>query len=79
MIRVVLADDHEVVRAGFKMILEQDAEIKVVAEAADGTQAYTIVSRERPDILLMDISMPPGQSGRVACSTPCAGELRATC
>ena len=43
MIRVVLADDHEVVRAGFKMILEQDAEIKVVAEAADGTQAYTIV------------------------------------
>ena len=67
MIRVVLADDHEVVRAGFKMILEQDAEIKVVAEAADGTQAYTIVSRERPDILLMDISMPPGQSGLVAC------------
>ena len=37
MIRVVLADDHEVVRAGIKMILEQDAEIKVVAEAADGT------------------------------------------
>ena len=67
MIRIVLADDHEVVRAGFKMILEQDAEIKVVAEAADGTQAYTIVSRERPDILLMDISMPPGQSGLVAC------------
>ena len=67
VVRVVLADDHEVVRAGFKMILEQDAEIKVVAEAADGTQAYTIVSRERPDILLMDISMPPGQSGLVAC------------
>ena len=77
MIRVVLADDHEVVRAGFKMILEQDAEIKVVAEAADGTQAYTIVSRERPDILLMDISMPPGQSGLVACEK-IAGDFAGT-
>lgn len=67
MIRVMLADDHEVVRAGFKMILEQDPGIKVVAEAADGTQAYAIAAREKPDILLMDISMPPGQSGLVAC------------
>lgn len=39
MIRVMLADDHEVVRAGFKMILEQDPDLKVVAEAADGAQA----------------------------------------
>lgn len=67
MIRVALADDHEVVRAGFKMILEQDGDISVVAEAADGSQAYTVVARERPDILLMDISMPPGQSGLIAC------------
>ncbi len=67
MIRVMLADDHEVVRAGFKMILEQDPDLEVVAEAADGAQAYAIVARERPDILLMDISMPPGQSGLVAC------------
>ena len=57
MIRVMLADDHEVVRAGFKMILEQDPDLKVVAEAADGAQAYAIVAREKPDILLMDISM----------------------
>ena len=67
MIRVMLADDHEVVRAGFKMILEQDPDLKVMAEAADGAQAYAIVAREKPDILLMDISMPPGQSGLVAC------------
>ena len=67
MIRIVLADDHEVVRAGFKMILEQEPDLKVVAEAADGAQAYSIVSREKPDLLLMDISMPPGQSGLVAC------------
>ncbi len=67
MIRIVLADDHEVVRAGFKMILEQDPELKVIAEAADGEQAYSIVAREKPEILLLDISMPPGQSGLVAC------------
>ena len=67
MIRIVLADDHEVVRAGFKMMLEQDPDLSVVAEAADGAQAYSIVAREKPDVLLMDISMPPGQSGLVAC------------
>lgn len=67
MIRIVLADDHEVVRAGFKMILEQDPELKVVAEAADGTQAYAVVAREKPDVVLLDISMPPGQSGLIAC------------
>lgn len=67
MIRIVLVDDHEVVRAGFKMILEVDPDLKVVADAADGLQAYAVVARERPDVLLMDISMPPGQSGLVAC------------
>ena len=64
MIRIVLADDHEIVRAGFKMILEKESDLSVVAEAADGAQAYAIVAREK---LLMDISMPPGQSGLVAC------------
>ena len=77
MIRVVLADDHEVVRAGFKMILEQDPEMKVVAEAADGAQAYSIGAREKPDVLLMDISMPPGQSGLVACEK-IAGDFPST-
>lgn len=67
MIRIALADDHEIVRAGFKMILEQDEDFVVVGEAADGTQAYSLVAREKPDVLLMDISMPPGQSGLVAC------------
>ncbi len=67
MIRVVLADDHEIVRAGFKMLLAQDPQICVVGEAADGVQAYEVVAREKPDMVLMDISMPPGQSGLVAC------------
>ncbi|MDO4182996.1 MAG: response regulator transcription factor [Coriobacteriia bacterium] len=67
MIRVVLADDHEVIRAGFKLILEQDPNIAVVGEAAEGKQAYAMVSKEHPDLLLLDISMPPGQSGLIAC------------
>lgn len=67
MIRVVLADDHEIVRSGFRMLIEQDPEMAVVGEAADGMQAYEVVAKEKPDVLLMDISMPPGQSGLVAC------------
>lgn len=67
MIKVVLADDHEMVRAGFKMLLEQNGNYKVVGEAAEGGQAYELVSRERPDVLLLDVSMPPGRSGISAC------------
>ena len=67
MIRIVLADDHEIVRSGFRMLIEQDPDMAVVGEAADGMQAYEVVAREKPDVLLMDISMPPGQSGLVAC------------
>ncbi|MCL1797715.1 MAG: response regulator transcription factor [Eggerthellaceae bacterium] len=65
--RLVLADDHEVIRAGIKILLTQDPELSVVVEAADGVQAYDAVVREKPDIILMDISMPPGESGLIAC------------
>lgn len=67
MINVVLADDHEMVRYGFKMILQKDPEIEVVGEAADGTQAYALCAARKPNILLLDLSMPPAQSGLVAC------------
>ena len=68
MIRIVIADDHEVVRAGIKALLEKQLEeALVVAEATDGAEAYAIVAKEKPDILLMDISMPPGESGLIAC------------
>lgn len=67
MIRIVLADDHEIVRSGLKMLIESAPDMKVVGEAADGEQAYELVAREKPDILLVDVSMPPGQSGLVAC------------
>jgi DNA-binding NarL/FixJ family response regulator len=58
MIRVALADDQELVRTGFRMILESEGDIAVVAEAEDGAQAIEVVRRDRPDVLLMDVRMP---------------------
>ena len=59
-IRVLLADDQAMVRAGFRMILESDPEIEVVGEAANGEQAMASTRRLGPDIVLMDIQMPDG-------------------
>ncbi|MFE9422084.1 response regulator [Kitasatospora sp. NPDC006697] len=58
MIRVVVADDQELVRAGFGMILDAQPDIEVVAEAADGEQAVAAVAEHRPDVLLLDVRMP---------------------
>ncbi|MFE7171002.1 response regulator [Streptomyces sp. NPDC057616] len=57
-IRVVVADDQELVRSGFSMILEAQRDIEVVAEAGDGTEAVAAVQRHAPDVLLLDIRMP---------------------
>ena len=57
-IRVLIADDQALVRAGFRMILEADADMNVVAEAEDGATALREAIRMRPDVVLMDIRMP---------------------
>ena len=57
-IGVLIADDQALVRAGFRMILETDQDLRVVAEASDGAQAVEASRRTRPDIVLMDIRMP---------------------
>lgn len=57
-IRVLLADDQAMVRAGFRMILESDPQIAVAGEAADGAEAVTQSRRLRPDLVLMDVQMP---------------------
>jgi DNA-binding NarL/FixJ family response regulator len=58
VIRVVVADDQALVRAGFRMILESQPDMQVAGEATDGQDAIELVKRERPDVVLMDIRMP---------------------
>jgi DNA-binding NarL/FixJ family response regulator len=57
-IRVVIADDQAMVRAGFRSLLNEEPDIEVVGEAADGEQAVAAVRRFNPDVVLMDIRMP---------------------
>ncbi|MFF9645978.1 response regulator [Kitasatospora aureofaciens] len=57
-IRVVVADDQELVRAGFGMILDAQPDIEVVAEACDGAEAVEAVRAHNPDVLLLDVRMP---------------------
>jgi DNA-binding NarL/FixJ family response regulator len=57
-IRVILADDHPIVRAGIRAELENVPRVQVVAEAADGREAIELVKSHKPDVVFMDISMP---------------------
>jgi len=57
-IRVVLADDHTLVRAGIRALLEKLPDVHVVAEASDGREAVHLVTTTQPDVVLMDIAMP---------------------
>ena len=57
-IRVILADDHAVVRKGIREFLEEDPEITVVAEAGDGGEAFRLVGEHHPDVAVLDIQMP---------------------
>jgi two-component system response regulator NreC len=64
-IGVLIADDHVIVRSGLRLLLESEADIRVVGEAADGVEAISLVEKHAPDVILMDISMP-GMDGMEA-------------
>ena len=76
MISVLLVDDHSLIRMGFRLLLDAEADIEVVGEAADGTAAVSMCTALRPDVVLMDIRMP-GHDGIeatrdiVAAGLPC--------
>ena len=57
-IRIVLADDHTIMRSGLRLLLEQQPDFKVVAEAANGREAVQLVSQHHPDVAILDIGMP---------------------
>ncbi|TXT26052.1 MAG: two component LuxR family transcriptional regulator [Planctomycetota bacterium] len=58
LIRIVLADDHKVVRAGIRAILEELSGVEIVGEAANGRETLSLVEEHQPDLLLVDITMP---------------------
>jgi len=58
MIRVLLVDDHAMVRAGLQQLLEGDPEIQVVGSASEGAEAVALAQAEQPDVVLMDLQMP---------------------
>jgi DNA-binding NarL/FixJ family response regulator len=58
VIRVVLVDDQALLRVGFRMILEAEADVEVVGEAADGAEAVAVTAATDPDVVLMDVRMP---------------------
>ena len=57
-IRIVLADDHTIIRSGLRLLLERQPDFKVVAEAEDGRQAVQLVARHHPEVVILDIGMP---------------------
>jgi DNA-binding NarL/FixJ family response regulator len=66
LIRVLLADDHAVVRAGIRQFLEQASDLTVIAEAGDGEIACDLIARHKPDVAVLDIQMPKATGIEVA-------------
>ncbi len=57
-IRVLLADDHHIVRAGIRQLLESAGDLQVIAEAGDGEEAQSLIQKHKPDVAVLDIQMP---------------------
>lgn len=57
-IRIILADDHNIVRVGIRQLLESAGDLQVIAEAGDGEEAQTLIEKHKPDVAVLDIQMP---------------------
>lgn len=57
-IKIILADDHHIVRAGIRQLLESEKDIQVLAEAGDGEEAKSLIQQHKPDMAVLDIQMP---------------------
>ena len=57
-IRILLADDHTIIRSGLRLLLEQQSDFTVIAEANNGREAVELVSRHKPEVAILDIGMP---------------------
>src|SRR3546814_13469358 len=67
MIRIMLVDDHRLVRAGLRRVLQETADMEVIAEACTGEESLELVRNQAPDVVLMDINMPGIEIGRESC------------
>lgn len=65
-IRILLADDHNIVRAGVRQVLESADDLQVIAEAEDGEQAQALIQQHKPDVAVLDIQMPKASGIEVA-------------
>lgn len=65
-IRIIIADDHKIVRSGLEMMINDHEDMEVIATAADGEEAFRKTVDLMPDVVIMDLNMPPGENGLVA-------------
>lgn len=65
-IKLLIADDHKIVRSGLEMMVNEQEDMTVVATASDGLEAYEKAIELKPDVVLMDLNMPPGENGLMA-------------
>ena len=63
MIRIVMVDDHDLVREGVRALLEKESDFEILGEAGDGQQAIELAERLEPDVLLLDVNLPGGLGG----------------
>lgn len=79
LIRLIIADDHAVVREGLVALLEEEADLEVIGQAGNGTEAVALVRQHRPDIALLDITLFSPCTKKPSSLKPCVPVPPVTC